>query len=397
MYKLYCRLYQFVYRRVAVFLPWRRPERLIGYAALTDLLKKNSISRVLLVTDTGLTRLGLHVELVRTLEDAKIRCALYDKTVQNPTIDNIEEALEIYKREGCGAIIALGGGSPMDCAKGVGARVARPKKSITKMRGQLKVMRKMPLFVAIPTTAGTGSETTLAAIITDSATHEKYAINDPALIPHYALFEPALTAGLPPFITACTGIDALCHAVEAYIGGSNTRLTRKEALQAAKLIFENLYTVFKDGKNLIARENMQEAAYFAGAAFTRAYVGNIHAVAHTFGGQYSTPHGLANAVIMPFVLEIYGKKVYRRLSEMAVAAGVADKTGTDKDNAVKFIAAIKELNKKMGIPNKLTDLRAGDIPAMIKRALREANPLYPAPVIFGREKMEKIYNLLLKG
>ena len=234
----------------------------------------------------------------------------------------------------------------------------------------------------------------LAAVITDSATHEKYAVNDPALIPHYALLEPSLTAGLPPFITACTGMDALCHAVEAYIGGSNTSQTRRDALRAVKLIFGNLYSAFTDGRNLSARGNMQEAAFLAGAAFTRAYVGNIHAVAHTFGGQYRTPHGLANAVIMPYVLEMYGEKVYRRLSEMAAAAGVADQTGNDRDNSERFIAAVKELNQKTGIPDKLSDLHAGDIPEMAGRALKEANPLYPVPVIFGKKDFENIFNLI---
>ncbi|MCL1917623.1 MAG: iron-containing alcohol dehydrogenase [Peptococcaceae bacterium] len=403
MRQLYYRLYQFIFRCIAVFLPWRRPERIDSFASLAVLLCDKDVKSALLVTDAGLTALGLHGELLQTLEKAGVQCALYDKTVSNPTIDNIEEALELYKKDNCRAIIALGGGSPLDCAKGVGARVARPRKSITKMRGQLKVLRKMPLFIAIPTTAGTGSETTVAAIITDSATQEKYAINDPALIPHYAVLEPCLTTGLPPFLTACTGMDALCHAVEAYIGQSNTRQTRKDALKATELIFQNLYTAFTDGKNLPARRNMQEAAFLAGAAFTRAYVGNIHAAAHTLGGQYGTPHGLANAVIMPYVLEMYlkmcGEKVCKPLSEMAVAAGIGDSPSHRHDrigSAKKFIAVIREMNAKMGIPNKISDLHAKDIPLLAGRALREANPLYPVPVIFMRKDMERVYHSLLE-
>jgi len=396
MYKLYCRLYQFVFRCAAVFLPWRRPKRLKNVRSAAELLRKKGVGAALLVTDAGLTALGLHTELTRALGRAGVRCVLYDKTVQNPTIDNVEEALALYKSGGCAAIVALGGGSPMDCAKGVGARVARPRKSITKMRGQLKVLKKMPLFIAIPTTAGTGSETTLAAVVVDSATHEKYAINDPSLIPHYALLNPRLTADLPPFITACTGMDALCHAVEAYIGGSNTYRTRADALRAAKLIFGNLYAAYTDGQNLKARERMQRAAFLAGAAFTRAYVGNIHAVAHTLGGQYGTPHGLANAVIMPYVLEMYGEKVYKPLAELAAAAGIAGKAADPGEAARRFIAAIRELNAKMGIPDKLRGVKAGDIPALAGRALREANPLYPVPVIFGRGDMEKVYHMIME-
>ena len=394
--KLYCRLYQFIFRCATVFLLWRRPEILNSFESLSVLLQKKNAMTVLLITDAVLVKLGLHTALLETLKSAHIRCIVYDRTLQNPTVDNIEEALAIYRKEACTALIAFGGGSPMDCAKGVGARVARPKKSIPQMRGQLKVLKKLPLLIAIPTTAGTGSETTLAAVITDSSTHEKYAINDPSLFPHYALLMPQLTAGLPPFITACTGMDALCHAVEAYIGRSNTSRTRNDALKATELIFTNLLMAFSEGQNLIARKNMQDAAFLAGAAFTRAYVGNIHAVAHTLGGQYGTPHGLANAVIMPYVLEMYGNKVYQTLSEMAVAAGIADKMATNKENAEKFIAAIREMNTKMGIPDKIPELKADDIPTLAGRALREANPLYPVPVIFDRNNMEKVYNKIIR-
>ena len=395
IYKMYCRLFQFMFRCASVFLPWRRPVILNGFDSLATLLRKKGVQTVLLVTDAGLVKIGLHKELLRILTNASISCAIYDRTLQNPTIHNIEEALALYTEKKCAAIIALGGGSPMDCAKGVGARVARPKKSIPKMRGQLKVLKRMPLFIAIPTTAGTGSETTLAAVITDSLTHEKYAINDPSLFPHYALLEPMLTVGLPPFITACTGMDALCHAVEAYIGGSNTRQTRKDALKATELIFGNLLTAFSDGQNISARKNMQDAAYLGGAAFTRAYVGNIHAVAHTLGGRYGTPHGLANAVIMPYVLEMYGDRVYKSLTEMAAAAGISNKTLSKRENAEIFIAAIRSMNYEMGIPDKIPELVATDIPSLAKRALKEANPLYPVPVIFNRNTIEKVYHRLL--
>jgi alcohol dehydrogenase class IV len=274
--------------------------------------------------------------------------------------------------------------------------VARPKKSISKMRGQLKILKKTPFFVAIPTTAGTGSETTLAAVITDGETHNKYAINDPSLIPNCAVLDPTLTAKLPPSITASTGMDALVHAVEAYIGGSNTRQTRKDALAATKLIYKYLYAAYLDGENLDAREKMQRAAFMAGAAFTRAYVGNIHAVAHTLGGQYGTPHGLANAVIMPYVLDAYGSAAHRRLSELAQASGIATAAASDRENALAFIASVRELNIKMGISDKLSDLKKEDIPMLATRALKEANPLYPVPKIFDRADMEAIYYLILE-
>ena len=397
MYKIYCRLYQFVFRLVALVLPWRRPELLNDYSSLINLLHKNGIHSVLLVTDKGLTGLGLHVELQQRIQDAGILCVLYDKTIQNPTIDNIEDALELYYQEKCDALIALGGGSPMDCAKGVGARVACPHKQIPDMRGQLKVRKKLPLLIAVPTTAGSGSEATVAAIIKDSLNQEKYAINDPSLIPSHALLNPCLTIKLPPFITACTGIDALCHAVEAYIGGSNTQQTRQDALRAAKLVFENVYTAYKDGENVTARKNMQEAAFLAGTSFTRAFVGNVHAVAHAIGGRYGTPHGLVNAVILPYVLEMYGKRVHKTLCEMAVYISIADENVQPEEGAKLFIAAIWELNSKMGIPKKISDIQKDDISALAEKSLREANPLYPVPVIFGRKEMEQVYYYILEN
>ena len=396
-YKLYCRAYQLVFRCATPLLPWRRPQLLKDFASVARLLREKGIQSALVVTDAGLVKLGLHARLLAAFESGGVHWAMYDKTAQNPTIDNIEEALALYKREGCAAIIALGGGSPMDCAKGVGARLARPGKTITQMRGLLKVLKKIPLFVAIPTTAGTGSETTVAAIITDSATHEKYAVNDPVLIPHYALLEPSLTVGLPPHITAWTGMDALCHAVEAYTNRSNTRQTRRDALEATNLIFQNLPLAFANGQDVVARKNMQEAAFLAGAAFTRAYVGNIHAVAHTLGGQYGTQHGLANAVIMPYLLDMYGEEIHKPLSELAAAAGIAQPSAPMRENAEQFIAAIRTMNASMGIPDRLADLQDKDIPTLAARALREANPLYPVPVIFGRREMEKVYHCILEA
>jgi alcohol dehydrogenase class IV len=380
---------------MAYLLPWRRPE-IINTNEIPGLLKRLGVSSVLLVTDKGIAGMGLHNNLVNILKSNALNCVIYDKTVPNPTIENIERALALYRENNCGAIIAFGGGSPMDCAKGVGARVARPNKPIRKMRGQLKVLLKMPPFIAVPTTSGTGSETTLAAVVVDEKTHEKYAINDPALIPHYAVLDWTLTKGLPKAITAATGMDALTHAVEAYIGGSNTAQTRKDALSAAKLIFENLFNAYTDGNNQTARENTQKAAYLAGAAFTRAYVGNVHAAAHQLGGFYSTPHGKANAVILPYVLDAYGASVYDRLAEMADAAGAA-KAGSNKEKAEAFIAAIRHMNKVMGIPEKITELKRSDIPELTRRALKEANPLYPVPVIFDTAKMEAIYYSILEG
>ena len=262
------------------------------------------------------------------------------------------------------------------------------------MRGLLKVRRKTPPLLAVPTTSGTGSEGTMAAVITDSRTHEKYAINDIALIPYFAVLDPVLTLGLPPQITATTGMDALTHAIEAYIGKSNTEETRKWSEESVKLVFENIYEAYEKGHNLEARKNMQMAAYYAGLAFTRAYVGNIHALAHTLGGFYGIAHGLANAVILPYVLEYYGESVYEPLSKLADHAGLSDKEDNREEKAKKLIQRIRQLNRDMKISDKLEGIREEDIPVMVERAYKEANPLYPVPVILGRDDLTRIYSLI---
>ena len=281
----------------------------------------------------------------------------------------------------------------MDCAKAVGARIAKPRQSLAKMKGILKVHKKLSLLMAVPTTAGTGSETTLAAVITDAQTRHKYAINDFPLIPRYAVLDPKVTLSLPPFITATTGMDALTHAVEAYIGNSTTYGTRKDALLAVKLIFENIDTAYEDGSNVEARRNMLHASFYAGCAFTKSYVGYVHAVAHSLGGRYGTPHGLANAVIMAYVLEQYGRKAHRKLHELGIAAGVCVRDVSHSEGARIFIEAVRELNSRMGIPQKMGGIKLSDIPSLARRAEREANPLYPVPRLMTYRELEGIYCL----
>lgn len=397
MNKCFCRIYQGVMRVAMYFLPWRKPIMILGENAISripELYISKDIGSVIIITDTGITSRGLHNSLIAALDKYKMTYILYDKTVPNPTIDNIEEAYKLYSNNSCQGIIAIGGGSALDCAKGVGARVANPNKTITNMRGLLKVRHDMPLFVAIPTTAGTGSETTLAAVITDSNTHEKYALNDPHLIPHYAFLDPSLTLSLPPSLTASTGMDALTHAVEAYIGHANTKGTKKASAEATKLIFKNLPIAFKEGTNIEARENMQKAAYLAGIAFTRAYVGNVHAIAHTLGGQYGTPHGLANAIILPVVLDYYGKSIYKSIGKLCDKAELFDSTLSNKEKTKKFIAQIKDMNQSFGFGFNIDKLKLEDIPMLIPRAMREANPLYPVPKIFSYKDFDNIYTLL---
>lgn len=389
--KVYCRIYQVAFRVALPFLPYREPEVFKSMEKAGSLLKKNGTGSVMLITDTFLKSSGATESLEKSLSDNGIGCIVYDKVMPNPTVNNVEDALAVYKKSKCQALIAFGGGSAIDCAKAVGARVAYPKKSLKQLGGILKIHRKLPTLVAIPTTAGTGSEVTVTAVITDSDTRHKYTMNSFPLIPHYAVLDPKVTYTLPPQLTATTGMDALTHAVEAYIGRSTTKETRSLAKETVKLIFGNIEKAYTDGTNHNARANMLRAAYAAGIAFSKSYVGYIHAVAHSLGGRYNIPHGLANSVLMPIVLEEYGDSVHKKLHELGIVAGVCDTTDSDKVGAEKFISTIKAMNKRMGIPEKLSGILAEDVPLMARYADKEANPLYPVPRLMNAKELEKLY------
>ncbi len=395
--KIYCRIYQAVFRILLPILPYREPKLLNSNDEVAKLLIQKNIKKVIIVTDKNLFNLGLSQELQGCLNKYDIQFVVFSDVVANPTTDNVEEALKVYLQQNCNAIIAFGGGSSLDTAKALGARVVRPKKSLTQMKGLLKVRKKLPLLIAIPTTAGTGSETTLASVIVDSKTRHKYAINDFSLIPHFALLDESLTFNLPPFVTATTGLDALTHAVEAYIGRSTTKNTRRNALDAVKLIFENLNKCYIDPKNAIARKNMLLASYKAGLAFTKSYVGYVHAIAHSLGGKYNVAHGFANAVILPVMLKKYGKKIYKKLYKMAVYSGIVGNDVTFRTGAEQFIAKIEELNKSMNIANSISDIKREDILQLSKIADKEANPLYPVPVLYSYKELQEVYYKIMQN
>lgn len=392
---LYCRTFQTVFKVALPILPYREPSILESNIDVIDTLKQNNKSRIFLVTDQTIRNIGLTKALEESITNANMSLTIFEDVKPNPTISMVESALEIYKNNMCDCIIALGGGSVIDCAKMVGARASNPKKSIPQMKGLLHVGKKLPLFIAIPTTAGTGSETTLAAVITDDKTHHKYAINDFPLIPHYALLDYHLILGLNPYITATTGMDALTHAIEAYIGRSTTKLTRKCSLDAIKLVYENLKECVDNGQNTIARQNMLHASYLAGVAFTRSYVGYVHAIAHSLGGKYGVAHGLANAVILPVMLKEYGKSVYKKLHQIAVYIGMSKKDEDIKTSAEKVISWIEQLNKHFNIPSTIDEIKSEDILEMATNAEKEGNPLYPVPKLMTRKELEKVYIKLM--
>lgn len=396
LYKAYCRIFQAVLKAGNYFMGYRMPDYIEGPGCIKrmpELLKRDNVNNILLVTGPNITKRGLNRGLMEALDEAGISYTVFNNIGANPTSDMVEEGVKLYHEKNCQAIIAFGGGSPMDCAKGIGARIARPNKSIAQLQGLLKVFKKIPVFYAVPTTAGSGSETTVAAVITDTATHHKAAIMDTHLIPQCAVLDPELTVGLPPFTTACTGMDALSHAVEAYTNHTyNTKLENGLAKQAVKLIYDNLLNAYKDGANIEARQNMQKAAFFAGRAFTRGCVGYVHAVGHTISGLYNIAHGLAMAVILPHVMRQYGPAAYPRLAELADVCGIEGASNAERAN--RFILWIEDMNREMGLPTCLDMIKEQDIPQMIKWAMKEGNPLYPTPVTWTEADFRKLIDTL---
>ena len=386
---IYCRAFQISLRLALPLLPYRNPEILSSLSEVAPLLRKKGIESVMIVTDRSIRGLGLTKGLEESLADAGLNVVVFDSTVANPTTDNVEDARGMYIRNKCQALIGFGGGSSIDAAKAVGARIAHPKKPLSKMGGILKVWKRIPLLIAVPTTAGTGSETTLASVIVDSETRHKYPINSFPLIPRYAVLDPEVTLSLPPSITAATGIDALTHAVEAFIGRSTTKETRAASIEAVRLIFENLPKAVENGSDINARRNMLRASFLAGSAFTKSYVGYVHAVAHSLGGKYNTPHGLANAVLLPHVLRAYGASAEKKLSILAEAIGM-------RKNGEAFIKAVEALEKEIGIPGYIKGIDEKDIHELAILAEREANPLYPVPKLMTAEELEPFYKAVIE-
>ncbi len=393
--KIYCRAVQGAVRLVMPFFPYRAPKLLGGADEAAHTLLACGRKKSLVVTDAGVRGHGLLGPLLEAFDRAGLHHAIFDKTAANPTMSDVEAALSLYRAEGCDAVVALGGGSPIDCAKGVCARLMRPKKSLAELRGLLKVRGKAPFFMAVPTTAGTGSEATVAAVITDEARRCKFTILSFSLVPQYALLDPLMTKSLPPAPTAETGMDALTHAVEAYIGRATTKKTRAQAVEAVRLIRENLVRCYENGGDLAARENMQRAAYLAGLAFTLSYVGYVHALAHALGGVYNAPHGRTNATLLPAVLRAYGSSCRKKLARLARESGVCEGELSDMDASEAFIRWIETLDRTLGIPENIK-IEARDLDLLAARADREANPLYPVPRLFDRGELRAILQRVME-
>lgn len=397
--KILYRILQFILKWVAKILPWKQPIVLEGQQSLIELKKHLSTlpyKHYLLVTDAGIKKAGLLDHVIKSIQLETIQITVFDETTPNPTLTSIEAAYELYKASACDALIGLGGGSAIDAAKAVAIRIKKPNTPLRKMKGILKVRKTLPYLIAIPTTAGTGSETTVVTVVSNPDTHEKYAISDLNLMPKVAVLEPELTKNLPKFFTSTTGMDALTHAVEAYIGHGATRFTNRMSKEAIVGIHTYLKRAYDEPHDMEARMGMLKASFCAGAAFTRAYVGNIHAIAHTFGGFYQVPHGYANAIIMPHVLKFYGKKAKHKLAELSDLLGLTESTVSSSMKMKAFIDWIEKMNAYFNIPTQIEVNDKNDMDLMIANAYKEANPLYPVPKILSKMDFKVLYNSIMK-
>ena len=397
MIHVYDRSVQSLMRLVAKIIRIPEPKVYLGHKIfhkIIDILRYHELNRILLVTDQNIIQLKIIDPLITLFNQQKIEFFIYQDTQVNPTIVNLEEAKTSYVKHQCQAIIGVGGGSAMDCAKGAAALVASGKK-VHQLRGLLKVRKKPPLMIMVPTTAGTGSEATVAVVVSNPKTKEKYGIGDPVLVPSYAILDSALTMGLPPQLTATTGMDAMTHAIEAYLGNSVTPFSKAASKKALQLIHQHLIHSYQHPQDEPSRRGMLEASYQAGLAFTRSYVGYVHAVAHTLGGFYQVPHGLANAIILPHVLELYGKSIHHKLATMADWLSL---TSLDAPSVVKAKALKEWLNhhlSAMHITNILPGIiKKEDIPLMVKRAQQEISPFYPVPIYLHGQIITHLYQTL---
>ncbi len=379
---------------------WFYPDPVIIHEAdaikkVPGVLKERGEKKPLIVTDAGLQKLNLLQPLYDQLDSEKMPYAVYDGVRPNPTVENVETALGAYRDNKCDCIIAVGGGSPMDCAKGVLARAWCPERPIRKMKGTMKVSMAShkgaarPTLYAVPTTAGTGSETTIAAVITDTDTHDKFPIMDPNIRAKYAVLDPKLTVGLPKKITSTTGLDALTHAIEGYTNiWYNNKKFNDYGIKASQLVFKYLEKAYNDPANIEARSNMLLASHYAGLCFTRGGVGYVHGIGHRLGGLYGVPHGLAMSVILPHVMsdELLGPYVYDKLADIAEAVGISGKN--DETKAKAFVDEIRAMEERMEIPTGFDCIKDEDISLIAERCMAEVYPTYPVKHIFTQNELE---------
>lgn len=361
---------------------------------LCDAIAQLGVKKVMIVTDSMLVKLGLLKGIEKRLKKHGVETVIFDGVLPDPSYDQINSGLAFLKQHNSEAILAIGGGSSIDAAKVIAAG-ATNNKAIDKMVGMFRVWKAPLPFFAIPTTAGTGSEATVGAVISDPITHKKGLIIDPKLMPMMAALDASLMTGLPAPITAATGMDALTHAIEAYLSLNASHETNGYALAATRLIMKNLPKVMADGSDLVARQNMAQASFYAGLAITKASLGYVHAISHNLGAYYGTPHGIGNAIVLPYVLDYSKTSAASRLAELAVVSGLKRANETDAQLAQTFIDHIRGMLDSFDIPRQLDALQTDDIPAIAKSALKEAHYNYPVPRYLNQGACEQLLNQMV--
>lgn len=337
--------------------------------------KSLGASKVLIVTDAGMSALGIADTIKGYVESAGLSAVIFDGAEPNPTDKNVEEGVKAYTSNNCDAIITLGGGSSHDCGKGVGLVIGNGG-NIRDFEGLDQSTKPMPPFLAINTTAGTASEMTRFCIITNTETHVKMAIVDWRCTPNVAINDPVLMVGMPASLTAATGMDALTHAIEAYVSTAATPITDACAIKAIELVSEYLRQAVANGQNLEARDKMAYAEYLAGMAFNNASLGYVHAMAHQLGGLYNLPHGVCNAILLPAVCEFNAIANLKRFADIALALGENIEGLSDVDAAEVAIDAIRRLSDDVGIPEGLSalgvEIKEDDFTTMAQNAQKDA-------------------------
>nr|WP_241242212.1 iron-containing alcohol dehydrogenase [Thalassotalea sp. G2M2-11] len=391
------RLVIFIRRYVNKLIHVPKPKLICGSgkitATVTELKARNAVN-VMIVSDQVLTELGFTQQLVILLQNHNISVQLFDQVTPDPNIALVEQGCEQYLKHSCDGIVALGGGSVIDCAKAIAASATK-RKPVKALAGLFRVRTSLPPFIAIPTTAGTGSEATLVAVITDSEQRKKFTVIDPCLVPHVAILDANLMVGLPAEITANTGMDALTHAIESYIGLHSTSETRAYSLAAMERIFTYLPLVYTQGNDSEARQEMAIASYEAGLAFTRTSVGYVHAIAHQLGAIYHIPHGLANAVVLPHILDFSFEQAYPAYAEIAYQLKLVAQNTDKQQAAIAFVERVKALSQEINIPTRFSQLKVEDIEEIAQRAINEAYCDYPVPKVMSVLQCQQIVKKML--
>lgn len=380
----YYRLYQFVLLIAMKFLRIRIPKKYDSISKISDILRENKLKKVLIVSEENLIKYDLLDELFLILKNNKINYGVYTNITPNPTFKEIYEGSVLYEKENFDSLIAFGGGSVMDASKAILA-VSKTHKPIEKLKGLLKVRRKLDPLICVPTTSGTGSETTIASVVRNEETGNKFAINSLALVSRYCILEPKVLLNLPPNLVASTSLDALTHAIESYIGRALTSFTKRNSIEAIEDIFSNIEKAYFNKDDIEAKSNLLIASYKAGLAFTRSYVGYVHSIAHAIGGKYNLPHGYLCAIILPKMLRTYGSCISKKSKE------ILDSLNIDGGTNPTIILAekIEALLEKFKFKTRLEEIKLEDIEELAAKATKEANPLYPVPKILFQEDIKE--------